>query len=74
MFILNHASAPQPRYQAIPAGRFSMRRLTSWQYALLALCQAPVTLAELAEATRAPMPELSEALAYLCAHALVRRW
>jgi hypothetical protein len=72
MFMLNQAAAPQPRYQAIPAGRFSMRRLTSWQYALLALCQTPVTLAELAEATRAPASELSEALRFLCAHALVK--
>ena len=72
MFMLKHAAAPQPRYQTIPAGRFSVRRLTPWQNALLALCRTPATLADLVEATRAPTQELSEALAYLCAHALVR--
>ncbi len=73
MFMLKNA-APLPRYQTVRGARHTMRPLTSWQKALLALCQTPVTLPELAEATRIPMAELSEALGYLCAHALVRRW
>ncbi len=73
MFMHKNA-APMPRYQTVRGARHTVRRLTPWQKALLALCQTPVTLAELAEVTRVPMPELSKALTYLCAHALVRCW
>ncbi len=73
MFTRKNA-APMPRYQTIRGAHHTARPLTPWQRALLALCQTPVTLAELAATTHAPMSELSAALTYLCAHALLRRW
>jgi hypothetical protein len=74
MFMLKQAAQAQPRYQTIRGARFSLRRLTPWQGALLALCRTPATLAELEEATRIPAPELAGLLDAFCAHALLRRW
>lgn len=72
MPMLQRAAAAQPRYQTIRGARHNPRRLTPWQPALLALCQTPLTLAELAEATRLPTSELSTLLKAFCAHALVK--
>ena len=72
MFMLKHASNPAPRYQTIRGAHYNPRRLTPWQGALLALCQTPATLAELAEVTRLPAPELSGLLNVFCEHALLK--
>jgi hypothetical protein len=71
MFSLQQAAEPQPRYQTIQGAHSTARRFP-WQKTLLALCQTPRTLAELAEATCLPMPELSILLNEFCAHALVK--
>ncbi len=72
MPMLQRAAAAQPRYQTIRGARYNPRRLTPWQPALLTLCQTPMTLAELAEATRLPTSELSRILKDFCEHALVK--
>jgi DNA-binding MarR family transcriptional regulator len=74
MFAFKSAAAPAPRYQATRGAIYTARRLTLLQRAILLRCEGSVTLADLAKAIHAPMPEMSEALRFLCAHGLVRRW
>ncbi len=72
MPMLQRAAAAQPRYQTIRGARYNPRCLTPWQPALLTLCQTPMTLAELVEATRLPTSELSRILKDFCEHALMK--
>ncbi len=72
MFLFKRAAAPVPRYQTIRGAVHNPRPLTLEQRAIFLCCEKPVTLAELAKATRLPMSVISEALRFLCAHALVR--
>jgi hypothetical protein len=72
MSMWKHAASPQPRYQTIQGAYASARRFP-WQPALLALCQRPATLEELAQATGLPTLELAGLLSEFCAHALVKR-
>jgi hypothetical protein len=71
MFILQQATKPMPRYQTIQGACWSPRRFP-WQKTLLALCQTPMTLAELAQATSLHESKLFRMLNEFCSHALVR--
>jgi hypothetical protein len=72
MSILSPASVPTPRYQTIRGAHWTARPLTPDQELLLTLCDRPVTLADLLAATHALVSEVSEALAFLRKHALVK--
>jgi hypothetical protein len=66
------AAAPVPRYQAIRGAHWTARPLTRLQWRLLRRCESAVTLADLVEGTDVPVSEVSEALKFLCKHALVK--
>jgi len=59
-------------YQRTPCARYHVRPLSLLQQDIMYRCDGSVTVADLADATKYPHPEVRAVLSFLSAHGLVK--
>lgn len=60
------------RYQRLPLAKYHVRPLSLLQQDILYRCDGAVTIADLADATLSPHPEILDVLTFLITHGLVK--